>query len=481
MRRHRNAKIVATLGPASSTPVVIDALFRSGVDVFRLNFSHGTPADHRKRMEAIRAVEKTVGRPIGVMIDLQGPKLRIGSFAGGPVQLPTGATFRLDLDPAPGSAKRVCLPHPEIFAILKPGLQLLLDDGKLALTIERCGRGHAIARVTVGGRLSDRKGVNIPSVIIPVSPLTTKDRRDLEFGLGLGADWVALSFVQRPEDIDEARALIGDRAAIMAKLEKPMAIKKLDAIVDRADGIMVARGDLGVEMRPEQVPTVQRRILRACRRTGKPVVVATQMLESMIDSPVPTRAEASDVATAVYEGADAVMLSAESASGRYPVEAVEMMDRIIREVEHDDHYRRLTDAQQSQPRATAADAISHSMRQAAHIVSAKATVIYTHSGSSSIRASRERPEAPILSLTPMISTARRLALVWGVHSVLTHETADINTMTDLACRTALEEGFARAGDNVVIAAGVPFGRAGTTNMLRLATIPAVKGRPRKKA
>ncbi len=276
-----------------------------------------------------------------------------------------------------------------------------------------------------------------------MSPLTPKDRRDLEFGLGLGADWVALSFVQRPEDIDEARALIGDRAAIMAKLEKPMAIKKLDAIVDQADGIMVARGDLGVEMRPEQVPTVQRRILRACRRAGKPVIVATQMLESMIDSPVPTRAEASDVATAVYDGADAVMLSAESASGRYPVEAVEIMDRIIREVEHDEHYRRLTDAQHSEPRATAADAISHSLRQAAHIVSAKATVIYTHSGSSSIRASRERPEAPILSLTPMISTARRLALVWGVHSVLTHETADINTMTDLACRTALEEGFAR--------------------------------------
>jgi pyruvate kinase len=480
MRRHRNAKIVATLGPASSTPVVIDALFRAGVDVFRLNFSHGTPADHRKRMEAIRAVEKAAGRPIAVMIDLQGPKLRIGSFAGGPVQLQTGASLRLDLDPAPGSAKRVCLPHPEVFAVLKPGLQLLLDDGKLALTIERCGRGYATARVTVGGRLSDRKGVNIPSAIVPVSPLTTKDRRDLAFGLGLGADWVALSFVQRPEDIDEARALIGDRAAIMAKLEKPMAIKKLDAIVERADGIMVARGDLGVEMRPEQVPTVQRRILRACRRAGKPVVVATQMLESMIDSPVPTRAEASDVATAVYDGADAVMLSAESASGRYPVEAVEMMDRIIREVEHDEHYRKLTDAQRWQPRATAADAISHSMRQAAHIVSAKATVIYTHSGSSSIRASRERPEAPILSLTPMLSTARRLALVWGVHSVLTHVTADINTMTDLACRTALEEGFARAGDNVVIAAGVPFGQAGTTNLLRLATVRPSPRRPRKR-
>ena len=297
---------------------MIDALFHRGVDVFRLNFSHGTPADHRKRMEAIRAVERKAGRPIGVLIDLQGPKIRIGTFAEGPVQLEEGTTLRLDLDPTPGTAKRVCLPHPEIFAILKPGLQLLLDDGKLRIEVERRGEGYATTRVKVGGRLSERKGVNIPDAIIPLSPLTAKDRRDLEYGLELGADWVALSFVQRPEDIDEARKLIGDRAAIMAKLEKPMAITKLDAIVAKADAIMVARGDLGVEMRPEQVPTVQRRILRACRRAGKPVIVATQMLESMIASPVPTRAEASDVATAVYDGADAVMLSAESASGQYP-------------------------------------------------------------------------------------------------------------------------------------------------------------------
>ncbi len=475
MRRQRNAKIVATLGPASSTPAMIASLFHRGVDVFRLNFSHGTHADHRRRMEAIRAVEAKAGRPIGVLMDLQGPKLRVGTFAHGTVLLAAGASLRLDLDPAPGSAKRVCLPHPEIFAIMKPGLQLLLDDGKLRLEVERCNDGHAITRVKVGGKLSERKGVNIPDAIIPLSSLTAKDRRDLEFGLELGADWVALSFVQRPEDIDEARALIGDRAGIMAKLEKPMAITKLDAIVERADSIMVARGDLGVEMRPEQVPTVQRRILRACRHAGKPVIVATQMLESMITSPVPTRAEASDVATAVYDGADAVMLSAESASGQFPLEAVEIMDRIIREVEQDEHYRILTDAQHAEPRATAADAISHSLREAAHIVSAKATVIYTHSGSSSIRASRERPEAPILSLTPKLSTARRLALVWGVHSVLTNETTDINTMTDLACKTALEEGFAKVGDNVVIAAGVPFGQAGTTNMLRLATV-----RPRKK-
>ncbi len=479
MRRQRNAKIVATLGPSSSTLPMIDSLFHAGVDVFRLNFSHGTAADHRKRMETIRAVEDKASRPIGVLMDLQGPKLRVGTFANGPVMLAPGASLRLDLDPAPGSEKRVSLPHPEIFAVMAPGLQLLLDDGKLRLEVERCGEGYAITRVVVGGKLSDRKGVNIPDAIIPLSPLTAKDRRDLEYGLELGADWVALSFVQRPEDIDEARALIGDRAAIMAKLEKPMAINRLDAIVDKADGIMVARGDLGVEMRPEQVPTVQRRILRACRRAGKPVIVATQMLESMITAPVPTRAEASDVATAVYDGADAVMLSAESASGQHPLEAVEIMDRIIREVEQDEHYRTLTDAQHSEPQATAADAIMYSLRAAAHIVSASATVIYTHSGSSSIRASRERPEAPLLSLTPKLSTARKLALVWGSHSVLTHEIADVDTMTDLACKTALQEGFAKPGDQIVIAAGVPFGRAGTTNMLRLATVWASPPQPGK--
>jgi len=470
MRRQRNAKIVATLGPASSAPEMIESLFISGVDVFRLNFSHGAPADHRSRVAAIREIEERRRRPIGVLMDLQGPKLRIGTFAEGSVQLEAGDAIQFDLDPAPGDAKRVCLPHPEIFEVLTKGLPLLLDDGKVRVEVERHSASHALARVRVGGRLSDRKGVNLPGAIIPLSPLTSKDRRDLALGLELGVDWVGLSFVQRPDDIDEARALIGDRAGIVAKLEKPMAIRKLDAIVDKADAIMVARGDLGVEMRPEQVPTLQRRILRACRSAGKPVIVATQMLESMIVSPVPTRAEASDVATAVYDGADAVMLSAESASGQYPVEAVEIMDRIIREVEHDEHYRRMTDAQRSEPRATAADAITFSLRAAAHIVSAQATVIYTHSGSSSIRASRERPEAPILSLTPKMSTARRLALVWGVHSVCTGETTDINTMTDLACKTALDEGFAKPGDSVVIAAGVPFGQAGTTNMLRLATV-----------
>ena len=470
MRRMRHAKIVATVGPSSSTPEKLRDLFLAGVDVFRLNFSHGTQGEHRSRFEAIRAIEKDFGRPIGILMDLQGPKLRVGTFGTGFIELAPGQRLRFDLEAVPGDSKRVALPHPEIFAALKPDTSLLLDDGKLRLLVKGCGADWADTEVLVGGRLSDRKGVNVPDVLLPLSPLTAKDLSDLEFGLSLGADWVALSFVQRVEDIDEARALIGERASVMAKIEKPAAIQCLDAIVDRCDGLMAARGDLGVEMPPEDVPTLQRSILRSCRRAGKPCIVATQMLESMISAPVPTRAEASDVATAVYEGADAVMLSAESASGQYPVEAVTMMDRIIRRVEADPHYRSLIDRQQGEPEPTAADAICSALRHAAHVVSAKATITYTSSGFSSRRAARERPEAPILSLTPSLATARRLALVWGVHSVHSEEAPDTRTMTDMACKAALREGFAQAGDNVVIAAGYPFGRSGTTNMLRIANV-----------
>jgi pyruvate kinase len=470
MRRSRHAKIVATLGPSSSTPERIRELFLAGADVFRLNFSHGSHPDHRARLEAIRAVEKETGRPIAILMDLQGPKLRVGTFASGPVELNPGASFRLDLDTAPGDARRVGLPHREIFAALTPGAALLVNDGKIRLEVKRCGEDFAETTVEVGGEISDRKGVNVPGVVLPLSPLTAKDRADLAYGLELGCDWVALSFVQRPEDIEEARALIGDRAFVMAKLEKPAAINRLDEIVSRCDGIMVARGDLGVEMPPEKVPIVQRQILRACRREGKPAIVATQMLESMIESPIPTRAEASDVATAVYAGADAVMLSAESASGQYPVEAVTMMDRILGEVERDPFYRTATDANHPEPTASVADAVCSALQHAAQIVRAKVAITYTMSGSSTIRAARERPDAPILSLTPNQATARRLALVWGVHSVLAENAVDLNTMTDIACKQALAHGFVQPGDSVVIAAGAPFGQSGTTNLLRLATV-----------
>jgi pyruvate kinase len=471
-RRQRHAKIVATLGPASSSLEMIRALFDAGVDVFRLNFSHGTHDQHQQRLEMIRRVERERARPIGVLADLQGPKLRVGTFANGPVKLAPGVAFRLDLIDTPGDAARAYLPHREIFAALKSGTDLLLDDGKIRLQVSECGADFANTRVIVGGTLSERKGVNVPDVVLPLSALTEKDRRDLEFALELGVEWLALSFVQRPEDIDEARELARGRAAIMTKLEKPAAVDRLEEIVERSDSIMVARGDLGVELPAEKVPGIQRRAIRVCRRLGKPVIVATQMLESMIGAPVPTRAEASDVATAIYHGSDAVMLSAESASGSYPVEAVKMMDRIVTEVESDPHHRELLDASQAPAEATTADAICAAMRQVAAILRVAVTVAYTTSGSTSLRAARERPDTPIVSMTPSLATARRLALVWGVHSVHTRDVSDVSEMVECACRMALEQGFARAGDTIVITAGMPFGTPGATNLLRIAQIPA---------
>ncbi len=471
MKRNKHAKIVATLGPASDDAGTIRALFDAGADVFRLNFSHGKHEDHRRRLDLIRQIEQDAERPIAVLLDLQGPKLRIGSFAGGPIQLQEGQPFRLGLDTSSaGSASRVPLPHPEIFAALQVGTELLLDDGRVRLRVEAFGVDFAQTVVVNGGALSDRKGVNVPGVVLPLSALTEKDRADLAFGLQLGVDWVALSFVQRPEDIVEIRGLVNGRAGIVAKLEKPAAIASLEAIVAETDAVMVARGDLGVEMPAEQVPAIQKRIIQACRRAGKPVIVATQMLESMVSAPVPTRAEASDVATAIYEGADAVMLSAESASGRYPVEAVRMMASIIGQTEADPYYREAIDASRSSSRSGAADAIGSALRDISGQLGAVATVAYTSSGYSALRMARERPRAPVIGMTPRLATARHLALVWGVHAVLCHEVADVPEMSDLACRTAAREGFGVSGQTIVISAGMPFGASGTTNLLRIAQI-----------
>jgi pyruvate kinase len=473
LHRSRNAKIVATLGPASSSPAILRDLFLAGVDVFRLNFSHGSADDHRARFALLRDLERETGRPIGILADLQGPKLRVGVFAAGPVELITGSAFRLDLDSSPGDAQRVSLPHPEIFAVLEPGSELLLDDGRLRLLVERCGPDFAATRVLVGGRLSANKGVNVPDVVLPLTALTAKDRRDLALALEFGADWIALSFVQRPEDILEARAIIGDRALIMCKLEKPAAVLCLEEIIAASDAVMVARGDLGVELPAERVPAIQKRIVRSCRRQGKPVVVATQMLESMIESPVPTRAEASDVATAIYDGVDAVMLSAESASGKHPLEAVSMMDRIIQQVEADPLYRQLIDASHH-PASTGpvgmAEAVCSAMRAVVSLLHAAAIVCYTRSGHTSLQAARERPECSVLSLTPILATARRLALVWGVHSVHIADVGDVTEMTQVACDVARREGFARDGQTIVAVAGMPFGVPGTTNLLRIARL-----------
>jgi pyruvate kinase len=470
MRRLRNAKIVATLGPASSTREIIGALFQAGVDVFRLNFSHGTQDDHRHRVELIRRLEKESGRPIGVMADLQGPKLRLGTFGKGAVELTTGGHFRLDLDRRPGDQKRAPLPHPEIFAAMSAGTELLLDDGKVRLRVVKCGEDFAETEIVVGGRLSDRKGVNVPNAVLPLSALTEKDRSDLAFALDLGVDWLALSFVQRPEDVAEGRKLAAGRAGILVKLEKPLAINHLGEIIELADAVMVARGDLGVEMPPEDVPPVQKQIIHACRQAGKPVIVATQMLESMIHSAAPTRAEASDVATAIYDGADAVMLSAETAAGEYPLEAVAIMNRIIARVEHDPLYRAAMDATHPAPEHTQSDAISAAARQVARTVDAAAIVSYTTSGATALRAARERPDVPILVLTSNLQTARRLALLWGAHCVHSRDVSNFGDMVQKAIRTAHREGFADPGARVIITAGVPFGTPGATNILRIAWV-----------
>jgi pyruvate kinase len=470
MRRHRRAKIVATLGPASGNQAMIEKLFRAGTDVFRINMSHTSHDRMRELIAMIRRVEADNERPIGILVDLQGPKLRVGTFEGGSAQLTQGDTFVLDSDAAAGNQSRVNLPHPEIFAAVETGHTLLLDDGKVRLSVQDGGPKTITTKVEVGGKLSDRKGVSLPDSVLPFSALAPKDRSDLEAALDAGIDWVALSFIQRPEDIAEAKKITRGRASVMAKIEKPQAVSRLNDIMEIADALMVARGDLGVEMPLEKVPGVQKQMTRQARWAGKPVVVATQMLESMITSPVPTRAEVSDVATAIFEGADAVMLSAESAAGQYPAEAVATMNRIAEEVEGDPTYRSIVSAQRAEPEATGADAIADAAQQIAETLDLSAVISWTFSGLTALRVARERPRPPIIALSPNVNTARKLALVWGVHSVVTEDAHDLDDMVSRACRISFKEGFAKAGERVIIVCGVPLGTPGATNMLRIAFV-----------
>jgi pyruvate kinase len=470
MRRLRRTKIVATLGPASSERNTIASLFRAGADVFRINMSHTSHERMRELVASIRAVEFEYGRPIGILCDLQGPKLRVGAFEGGAVMLANGGTFTLDADPALGDVTRVNLPHPEILAAIAPGHTLLLDDGKVRLTATAVEQGRIETRVEVGGKLSDRKGVSLPDTTVPFSALTDKDRRDLDAALEAGIDWVGLSFIQRPEDVAEAKKITRGRAAVIAKIEKPQAVNRLAEILDLADALMVARGDLGVEMPLERVPGIQKQMTRACRSEGKPVVVATQMLESMIASPVPTRAEVSDVSTAIFEGADAVMLSAESAAGQFPVEAVATMNRIAEEVESDPLYRTIILAQHSEPEATGADAIAAAARTIADTLDLAAIACWTFSGSTALRVARERPKSPIVAISPNLLTGRKMSIAWGVHSIVAEDAHDLDDMVDRACRLAFKDGFAKGGQRVIIVAGVPLGTPGATNMLRIAFV-----------
>jgi len=471
MGEHRSTKIVATLGPSSSTVETIEALARAGANVFRINCSHGDRKVWETLVDNVRTVERRLERPVGILFDLQGPKLRLGTFEGfGSVRFDRDDRLELILAETSEDPKRLPLPHPEIFAAVAPGAALLLDDGRIRLVVEEVTSERMQVRAAAPGELLPRKGVNLPNVELPIPALTRKDTRDLADALELGADWIGLSFVQRPQDVADARKLISGRAAVMAKIEKPSAVARLERIVELADGVMVARGDLGVELPPETVPGLQKRIIRRCRDAGKPVVVATQMLENMVHSPWPTRAEASDVATAVYDGADAVMLSAETAAGEYPVEAVDMMRRIILRVEQDELYRSYLEAYVAAVEARAADAITLAAAQVAHTMNAAAIVTYTTSGATALRASRERPDRPILGLVTRASTARKLTIAWGVHPVLSGDAANVDDMVEKARAAALREGLAAPGSSIVITAGMPFGTPGATNLLRLAWV-----------
>src|SRR5262245_7100772 len=470
MRRSRKVKILATLGPASSDEAMIRKLFEAGADVFRINMSHTDHAAMEALVGRIRAVESDLDRPIGILADLQGPKLRVGKFAKGSEELVVGQSFTLDDNPEPGHASRVHLPHPEILQSVRPGHRLLIDDGRLQLRADACDGRSIVCSVVSGSKISDRKGVSLPDTELPVGALTEKDRSDLDAVLATGVDWIALSFIQRPEDLAEVRKIARGRSALLSKIEKPQAVARLAEIIELSDALMVARGDLGVEMPLEAVPGIQKQITRAARRAGKPVVVATQMLESMISAPVPTRAEVSDVATAVFEGADAIMLSAESAAGQYPVEAVATMDRIARRVEQDPTYAGIINAQRSEPEQTGADAISLAARQIAETLKLQAIITYTASGTTGLRAARERPQVPIVALSPVLQTARRLSLLWGTHCVVTPDATNLDDMVDRACQIAFQEGFGGVGDRVIITAGVPLRTPGSTNMLRIAYI-----------
>ncbi len=465
--RARDCKIVATMGPASDPPERLLLLVEAGVDCFRLNFSHGAKEDHARRLAAVREAEARIGKPIGVFADLQGPKIRVGSFEGGEIKLRYGQVVTLEASNALGDDKIIRLPHPEIINVLEEGDILKLDDGKMQLTVIERHVTQLKARVDFGGVLKNQKGLNVPTRRIPISALTEKDKQDLAYALDLGVDYIALSFVQHGDDVREARALVGDRAGIISKIEKPSALEQIEQIVELSDAVMVARGDLGVELPPEQVPIAQRKIIRAARAAGRPVIVATHMLESMVEAATPTRAEASDVATAVYQGADAVMLSAESAVGRHPESAVAIMDRIIRAVEGDNEYWKSLPRDMAPPQATTADAIALSARHITDVLDCAAVVAFTATGSTALRVARERPRCGVVGLTPITETARRLTLVWGVKSVVTDDVSNVEEMIEKADAAVRKLGAVEVGDRVVVIAGIPFGRAGKTNTIRI--------------
>ncbi len=462
----RKTKILATLGPSTTSEEQIAAIVAAGANAFRLNFSHGNLEDHAGRLNNVRKVSAATGKQLPVLADLQGPKIRIGEM-NEPVQLVKGELIKLDSDKTPGDKTRVCLPHREILESLLPGDTVLVNDGVIGLKVEEAGDGYVVTSVVTPGILSSRKGVNVPGRTLPMSALTPKDLIDLEGALGLGVDWIALSFVQTAEDVAECKAKVNGRARVMAKIETQAAIDNLEAILEQADGLMVARGDLGVELPTEDVPPLQKKMLDLGRKAGKPVVVATQMLESMISNPRPTRAEANDVANAAYDGADCVMLSAESASGAYPIEAVEVMSRIISKIEGSERWRTELDAHQPACDGSTSDAVALAARDMAVALDATTIVTFTETGNSTKRMSRRRTDATIIALTPHQQVARQVELSWGAYGLVCPTVTTPEDMVAKASKQAIDAGFASKGDKVVVMAGIPFGQAGSTNMVRV--------------
>jgi pyruvate kinase len=468
--RNRFSKIVATIGPASAAPDNLKLLHEVGVDAFRLNFSHGSHEDHARAVKALRKIEKDSGNAIAIIADMQGPKLRVGPFKNGSIDLRYGDIVEIESGTELGEDGLIRLPHPELISALKPDSILKFDDGKLMVTITEAGKKRLKARVDVPGQLKDRKGVNVIGAVLPLSAMTDKDKVDMQFALEQKVDFIALSFVQTTQDVLDAREIIQDQAGLIVKFEKPSAVEDIEAILDLADAAMVARGDLGVELALEQVPVVQRKIIRAARAVGKPVIVATHMLESMIDAPTPTRAEASDVATAIYQGADAVMLSAETAVGRHPATAVAIMDRIIAAAESDPSYPDFYVRENLRPQATVNDAISQSVRGIAQVLNCKAVLGFTNTGSTVKRIARERPPCRIIGMTPKQRVASRMALTWGVRPVVMTDPTSFDEMLKVTQDVAKDQADAVPGDRIIISAGIPFGRPGTTDTLKIATI-----------
>ena len=470
LHRNRKVKIVATLGPASDTKSEIKKMFLAGADIFRLNMSHGDHSAVEKRHNILRDLEREFSRPICILVDLQGPKLRCGNFEDEKVSVEVGQKFCFDLIESLGDKKRVCLPHPQIFRSVKEGDKLLIDDGKVALEVRKASEVSIECTVLNNGIISDKKGVNCPDSILDLAPLTEKDKKDLKFACTLGVDWIGLSFVQRAKDVDDVKKLLNGKAGIIAKIEKPAAVEEFDSIIESSDGIMVARGDLGVELPIEAVPPIQKRLVMRSRQMGKPVIVATQMMESMINSTTPTRAEVSDVAQAIYDGVDAVMLSAETAVGAHPEKVIQAVDKIAIETEKDPLYFQNLETSRSVSKEGVSNAITVAAREVADNINVKVICCFTHGGTTAELASRERPRAPIIALTPYTETARKLTLFWGLHCVVTTPVDRFKKAVMNAVKAAKLFNFASGKDLIIVIAGVPFNTPGSTNILRVVSL-----------